>query len=544
MKKKQLFAGFALAILLAALLALPAAAQTGPAEHTAWAQRFQSGAVSTHSLREEDGLSLCSLTDEAGLYNTILAGLQSRAASINVSSFNILWTDEELDAMAGIYWQVCHDHPELFYVGTTVNYSGVQIGNQIIAFELTPEYFPDVSDETLAQFDAAVAAALSQVDESMSDLEKALVLHDYIAVNCAYNWKIATQGSSQDDDDRLFSAYGALVDGDAVCQGYALAYQLLLSRAGVTSRIVSGVNHMWNMVQLNGAWYHVDVTWDDPVPDMAGTASHSYFLVTDDQIRDSGSHSRWDADAPASTSTAYQSGYVFRDMESPLYWRDGAFYYVKGSALYRGGLTGAAVQVKNLYPLYSSDAVVWYKGTLIYSRYVSGGSFQMMQLDLGTLDARALGSVTAFSQAPSPDGYYAAGHDGVGLRLRRDETQGVVVESVSSTRRTVLNQVVLQDYPVAWDSVTTDTVAIAGISGTRAGIVWGGSAPAGRLNLVAAFYRGGRQVGVRLVPVAYERSGVQAVELGSLPAGYDEVRLMLLADVSWSPACDALGLAA
>ena len=370
------------------------------------------------------------------------------------------------------------------------------------------------------------------------------MLHDYIAVNCAYNWKVATQGSSQDDDDRLFSAYGALVDGDAVCQGYALAYQLLLTRAGVTSRIVTGVNHMWNMVQLDGAWYHVDVTWDDPVPDMAGTASHDYFLVTDDEIRDTGSHSTWDADAPESTSTAYQgSGYAFRGTGSPLYWQDGTFYYVKGDALYRGGLSGSGVQLKDLYPLHSSDAVVWYNGTLIYSRYVSG-SFQLMQLDLDTLDVRALGSVTAFSQAPSPDGSYAAGHDGVGLRLRRDETLGAVVESVSITRRTVLSQVVLQDYPVAWDSVTTDTVAIAGLSGSRAGIVWGDNAPAGRLNLVAAFYRGGKQVGLRLVPVTCAGTGVQVVELGSLPAGYDQVRLMLLADVSWSPACNALGLAA
>lgn len=141
---------------------------------------------------------------------------------------------------------------------------------------VAPTYDTTLPADAQAQFDAAVTQALAQVDAGMDDVEKALALHDYLAVHCGYNWAVAA-GNPEEAPDTVYSAYGALVEGDAVCQGYALAYRLLLEEAGIPSAMLTSANHMWNLVQLGGDWYHVDVTWDDPGAGYPGDRQPSVF---------------------------------------------------------------------------------------------------------------------------------------------------------------------------------------------------------------------------------------------------------------------------
>ena len=78
------------------------------------------------------------------------------------------------------------------------------------------------------------------------------------------------------------TAYGIMVNGTGVCDGYARAYADLLARMGIKSVVVESepMNHAWNLVSVGGNWYHVDVTYDDPViKDMTGA------IVADDQVR-------------------------------------------------------------------------------------------------------------------------------------------------------------------------------------------------------------------------------------------------------------------
>lgn len=104
------------------------------------------------------------------------------------------------------------------------------------------------------------------------------------------NWEYST---------RARTAYSALVRRKAVCEGYAMAYRLLLNAVGIVSDVSidrSG-KHIWNYVRIHGRWYHVDVTWDDPV--YAGPVqcrrriSHRHFLMSDRKARKTG-HKRWD----------------------------------------------------------------------------------------------------------------------------------------------------------------------------------------------------------------------------------------------------------
>jgi hypothetical protein len=80
-----------------------------------------------------------------------------------------------------------------------------------------------------------------------------------------------------------------------MCDGYAHTYGLLLSIAGIESRFVigktDGIEHIWNLVKLNGQWTHIDVTYDDPKPDVPGRVLHNYFGLSDARIA---SNHQWD----------------------------------------------------------------------------------------------------------------------------------------------------------------------------------------------------------------------------------------------------------
>ncbi len=113
---------------------------------------------------------------------------------------------------------------------------------------------------------------------ALTDVQKALILHDRLAIVCEYDVAAANaleefnKANSGNPNaitpwDAAFSAYGALVEGSAVCQGYAEAYEYLLEKVEIKSELCNStlLNHVWNIVYINGLTYHVDVTWDDPV---------------------------------------------------------------------------------------------------------------------------------------------------------------------------------------------------------------------------------------------------------------------------------------
>ncbi len=121
------------------------------------------------------------------------------------------------------------------------------------------------------------------IKPGMTDYEKELAIHDYIVANCRY-------GQKDESKEYAFRAYGVIVQGVAVCNGYAEAMSLLLTCAGVENGIMTGTAngelHAWNMVKLDGEWYQVDATWDDPIPDTGQFVSHTYFNITDDEMDD------------------------------------------------------------------------------------------------------------------------------------------------------------------------------------------------------------------------------------------------------------------
>ena len=176
---------------------------------------------------------------------------------------------------------------------------------------------PDVINAT----EAKVSEALTWIPSNATRFQIVQALHDYLVRNCVYDRSAVNEAVSPSR-----TAYGALANGKAVCQGYSLAYKLLLRRAGVTAVYVGSdsMQHAWNMVQMeNNAWYHVDVTWDDPILHTSTypegndggyfrDVSHELFLRCDSTMRDELNHYGWAA--------AYTSPYTdYGNREYPEY---------------------------------------------------------------------------------------------------------------------------------------------------------------------------------------------------------------------------------
>ena len=147
-------------------------------------------------------------------------------------------------------------------------------GTPVVEIEYGLQYYDNAEQERAV--DDKVKEIIAALDlENKTDPEKIAAIHDYICDNVEYE-------ASEDGSNISRTAYGALVDGHAVCQGYCVSMYRLLLETGIDNRIIIGEgkspfgtngNHTWNIVQLYDEYYYMDVTWDDC------TGGRSYFLV-------------------------------------------------------------------------------------------------------------------------------------------------------------------------------------------------------------------------------------------------------------------------
>ena len=135
-----------------------------------------------------------------------------------------------------------------------------------------------------ALLDAAQAAVEQCVDETMSDVEKITSLHDWICLHADYGLAPRAQTS-----------YGAIVEGEAVCTGYAdgLAYLANLAGLDAVSTYSAAVDHAWILVTLDGERYFCDCTWDDGKNAKMGLIRHKYMLFNEGNAADTGRYG-WD----------------------------------------------------------------------------------------------------------------------------------------------------------------------------------------------------------------------------------------------------------
>lgn len=208
-------------------------------------------------------------------------------------------TDVEL-AVSAFY----ADYPELFWARPNYYYYTAKPNLCAgIAFEYNSHY--DNLDEELPLFMETADNILAGMPNG-SDYEKELYLHDVLVNRVTY-----TDSKLEEQN-----GYTTLVEGKGVCAGYAFALQYLLMRAGIQSYYVvgyAGESHAWNLVKIDGKWYYVDATWDDPLTgsgsDSAYSPFHTYFNLSAEMMAEDHTLSGQPYNVPLEDCTATDAFY-------------------------------------------------------------------------------------------------------------------------------------------------------------------------------------------------------------------------------------------
>ena len=154
------------------------------------------------------------------------------------------------------------------------------------------------------QKEAYVSAEVKKIVEKIlpnnaTEFDKVKAVHDYIVLNSSY---------SSNTINSQYSAYTLLMEKKGVCQAYALLMVKMLQELNVDVKYVKGFSnnelHAWALVKVDGAWYHVDPTWNDPIGIKNDEVWYKFFMQTDEQI--SNTHSWKTSEYPVAKSEKYK----------------------------------------------------------------------------------------------------------------------------------------------------------------------------------------------------------------------------------------------
>ncbi len=226
------------------------------------------------------------------------------------------------------------DYPELgcLYSKVSYYYMGNSNGNRITRILIKSPYesseLKEITLDYVNRLKSFINVPLK--DSSMSTMEKMLYVHDKIVVQADYI-----------DDGTPYShiASNILMKGQGVCQSYAGIFNNAMSMLGIDCIYVMSDSHAWNAVRIDGLWYYVDVTWDDPVgvSDRSYT-SHQYFLVKKNEF--SHSHELENSSNNIygrilnNMGGAYDNCLVKQTSAKPYWYINGLWYYVSYDKVY------------------------------------------------------------------------------------------------------------------------------------------------------------------------------------------------------------------
>lgn len=163
------------------------------------------------------------------------------------------------------------------YINSNVKSVGYDITGTTKVSNITVNVDYIISSAKRAQADKQIDNILSEIIKPyMNNHEKVKAVHDYIVLNSKYDVSM-----------QFYSDYDLLTQGTSVCNGYTLLTYNMLKKLNIPVKLVTGTGnnelHIWNMVKLGDYWFHLDTTWNDPVPD-TNIVSYDYYMLTDKEI--------------------------------------------------------------------------------------------------------------------------------------------------------------------------------------------------------------------------------------------------------------------
>ncbi len=267
------------------------------------------------SIDEKNNVDYSNVTVNKYFYNqldepskTIYKALESNKENMKSGTYRIDFGDSFSDILnsengqdeLGDYYQSAieaytYDNPDVFYLSPNKMYLNVETTTS--ASDVTYNVYINCGNEN--NYFADEFTSQEQVENAIEkveyvkdillgkrtgdDYEDIKMVHDYLVDNIEYDTSISA--------DNIYDVYGALVNRVAVCEGYARSFKYILDEMGIPCVLVIGTGtnsrgeierHAWNYVELQGNWYAVDCTWDDPIIVGSGNVSKSskykYFL--------------------------------------------------------------------------------------------------------------------------------------------------------------------------------------------------------------------------------------------------------------------------
>ena len=221
------------------------------------------------------------------------------------SSFSDLLNSSNGQDELGKYYQSAieaytYDNPDVFYLSPNKMYLNIETITK--GSNVTYNVFINNGNE--ANYFIDEFSSKEQVENSLSQIEQVKnqilqnrksnsydnikMVHDYLVENCQYDTSISK--------NNIYNIYGAMVNGEAVCEGYARSFKYLMDSLGIQCTLVIGKgtnsegrseNHAWNYVQIGNYWYAIDTTWDDPVTNggfVSEASRYRYFLKGSNDI--------------------------------------------------------------------------------------------------------------------------------------------------------------------------------------------------------------------------------------------------------------------
>lgn len=224
------------------------------------------------------------------------------------SSFSSLLQEENGQEQLGKYYQSAleaytYDNPDVFYLSPNKMYLNIETTTK--GKKVTYYVYVDNGDEENYLIDEF--SSEQEIDVAMNNIEQVKnrilqnrtnntydnikMVHDYLVENIEYDTTISKSN--------IYNMYGAMVNGEAVCEGYARSFKYLMDSLGIPCTLVIGKginsegnqeNHAWNYVQIDNYWYAIDTTWDDPISTtgwVSQSSKYRYFLKgSNDMLKD------------------------------------------------------------------------------------------------------------------------------------------------------------------------------------------------------------------------------------------------------------------
>ncbi len=248
-------------------------------------------------------------------YTALYVAVASQKKTVDLTEMNIKRSE-----IGEIYTDLLRTCPEFFYLDENIKYYYERRGGEEYATVVTLAYTMTGTELEAAQleYESEIQYIVSQVDADLSDAEKVLWVHDYIAASFEY-----------DTDEENYDVYSLFRQRKGVCQAYVLAYIAVLRELGIRSIMVASdeMNHAWNLVEIDGEWYNVDLVYDDPLPDRVGRVSHDNFLLSDSDFEKTPiPHYGW-VSKYSCTDNRYRNSF-WKNVNSRITFVNGKWYYI------------------------------------------------------------------------------------------------------------------------------------------------------------------------------------------------------------------------